>query len=68
MFRSDIDMLDNQDSGDDERFLPEFWPKWKNLLQACQQNPTGQHLDEDTQELIRYALENINRTEAERRS
>ncbi|CAG9984735.1 unnamed protein product [Clonostachys byssicola] len=64
----DIDMFDNQNNGDDQRLLPEFWPKWKNLLQACQHNTTGQQLDEDTQELIRHALENIGRIEAERGS
>ncbi|CAG9977308.1 unnamed protein product [Clonostachys byssicola] len=51
-----------------EKFTPEHWPKWKQVLQDCQNASSEEFSDKDTQELIKRALDSMDKTEVEQNS
>ncbi|CAG9991121.1 unnamed protein product [Clonostachys byssicola] len=46
------------------QFKPEFWPQWKQFLQDCQQKPSSEISDKETQDLITKALDSMGKAEA----
>ncbi|CAH0042627.1 unnamed protein product, partial [Clonostachys rhizophaga] len=51
-----------------EKFTPEHWPKWRQVLQDCQNASSEEFSDKDTQELIKRALDSMDKTKAEQNS
>lgn len=45
-------------------FPADSWLKWKQFFQACQSAPGEEVKDEDTQQLIKQALENMEKVGA----